>query len=82
MWLDLWKRTLTNGWIKRRIIRNINKNDNKQSQADKKDGIKFIKAIDVYRVLAKFVREYLWYLGARKDVINSPQLAPLYKRRR
>ena len=45
--------------LKEELLETLTKMIIKQNEADKEDGVKFIKVIDVYRVLAKFVREYL-----------------------
>lgn len=45
--------------LKEELLETLTKMIIKQSQADKEDGAKFIKVIDVYRVLVKFIREYL-----------------------
>ena len=45
--------------LKEELLETLTKMIIKQSLADKEDGIKFIKVIDVYRALARFIRENL-----------------------
>lgn len=45
--------------LKEELLETLTKMVIKQSQDDKKDGVKFIKVIDVYRALARFIRENL-----------------------